>query len=217
MMQLSLLPEPTSIQRHKPQEPIIRDASISGGCRWWLKRACGAGPCIAWAGLNPSKADGRSDDPTMWREMEFSNRWGFGSLIKVNLIPLIASTPAAALTWAGKTKWDISSGLPPPDEYCQFEANVQACARELSHCEMRVAAWGNAAPADYLADWLEGIALNRYFNRLVAPTGADHERETIPINDWLCLGTNENGSPRHTLSRGKNRVPYDFKPFRWSP
>ncbi len=32
---------------------------------------------------------------------------------------------------------------------------------------------------------------------------------------WTCLGTNENGAPRHTLARGRNRIPDDATPMPW--
>lgn len=42
-------------------------------------------PACCFMGLNPSTADHRIDDPTIRREVDFADRWGFGSLTKVNL------------------------------------------------------------------------------------------------------------------------------------
>lgn len=42
-------------------------------------------PCLLWVLLNPSVADGQTDDPTLRRCMCFSDKWGYGGLEIVNL------------------------------------------------------------------------------------------------------------------------------------
>lgn len=79
---------PLSRPTQFPSEPIVRDALIKDGCRFWLKRAWGAGPLITWIMCNPSDADATRDDPTMRRVIEFSLAWGYGSCVVINIIPL---------------------------------------------------------------------------------------------------------------------------------
>lgn len=49
---------------------------------------------VMWVMLNPSTADGTEDDPTIRRCVEFSRRWGFGSMFVGNLYALRATNPA---------------------------------------------------------------------------------------------------------------------------
>ena len=49
---------------------------------------------LCWVMLNPSTADGREDDPTIRKCMGFADRWGYGSIIVVNLFAYRATKPA---------------------------------------------------------------------------------------------------------------------------
>lgn len=63
--------------------------------RWWLERLWQpAAPRLIFIGLNPSRADGQRDDPTLRRLVGFAQRWGFGSLEVVNLFACISPSPA---------------------------------------------------------------------------------------------------------------------------
>lgn len=198
MNQLALLDTPEIARPKFPSGVIVRDALIEDGCRFWLKRAWGPGPCIAWVGLNPSDADGERDDPTMLREIGFSYRWGFGSLIKLNIFPFISSSPAV-MRKARECDALMLSQM----------QNDEICAELLTKADARMAAWGNGATAEEVENWLAVIAMERDDLTIWG--------DGIAITDWKCLGTNANGSPRHTLSRGKNRVPDDFLPIPWQP
>jgi hypothetical protein len=157
---------------------------------------------------NPSDADATRDDPTMLRVMEFSASWGYGSCVVVNVIPVISSTPDAALAWVQRAEEWMIEGEPPTPEWGHWQRNIAHCGQMLKAAEERVCAWGNNIDNGLAKRWLQDIA-NSF--------GDIWEDEDVKPLEWLCLGTNSNGSPRHPLSRGKNRVPLDFKPVRWKP
>lgn len=188
-------------------EPIVRSALIEGNCRLWLKRAWGAGPMILWAGANPSKADGLCDDPTMWRVMEFSARWGYGSCIMVNPIPFISSTPTEALAWVKRAEeWMIEGDLPTP-EWKQWQRNITEVSRAMDTASAFVAAWGNIVPPDLIRRWLQDLA---------EATDPDWEEgDDRKCVEWICLGKTISGAPIHPLARGVHRVPDDAKPVAW--
>jgi hypothetical protein len=69
--------------------------SSCGQYRWWLERVWQpAAPRLIFIGLNPSRADGRRDDPTLRRLLGFGRSWGFGSLEVLNLFARISPSPA---------------------------------------------------------------------------------------------------------------------------
>jgi len=191
------------LRARRPSEPIVREALIADGCRYWLKRAWGAGPCILWAMCNPSNADAKQDDPTMWRVMEFSMRWGYGSCIVVNVVPRISADPAMALAWLRlKNNGDAEVFGHFRDQYIR---NIYICDQQIRLAQAHVAAWGNSLPFDEVQDWLQEIAENSL---------DDWGDEIAPVK-WLCLGTTASGAPKHPLARGVHRVPDDFQPVEW--
>ena len=69
--------------------------SSCGRYRWWLERLWQpAAPRLIFIGLNPSRAGGQRDDPTLRRLVGFAQNWGFGSLEVVNLFARISPSPA---------------------------------------------------------------------------------------------------------------------------
>ena len=69
--------------------------SPCGQYRWWLERLWQpAAPRLLFIGLNPSRADGQRDDPTLRRLVGFAQRWGYGSLEVLNLFARISPSPA---------------------------------------------------------------------------------------------------------------------------
>ena len=189
--------------RSMPSEPIVRSAAIEGNYRWELRRAWGSGPVAVWIGLNPSTADGKRDDPTMLREIGFSYRWGFGSLIKVNLYPYIASQPDALKVWRRRFPEDKAA------EHA-FDRNASRIGRLVfEHPDATfIAAWGKALMPRDVEDFLQRIA------EASIDFEGDEDIEAAPFK-LMCLGRNADGSPRHTLARGLNRIPDDAKLEEW--
>lgn len=70
--------------------------SPCGHYRWWLLRLWEPeAPRLLFLGLNPSRADGRRDDPTLRRLIGFARAWGYGGLEVLNLFGRISASPAA--------------------------------------------------------------------------------------------------------------------------
>ncbi|BCP53834.1 hypothetical protein K32_24510 [Kaistia sp. 32K] len=174
-----------------PRGEIQRSAAFSSrrrAYRWELRREWEHGPAIAWVGLNPSRADADRDDPTTLREIGFSYRWGFGVLVKVNIYPFCSSTPG------GLHAWRRTSAAGPGF----LREAAERAAAAISHCDLFIAAWGNHADPDDVTMWLR--AIDRVLGRSVA---------------WHVVGINADGSPRHTLSPGRRRVPDNAQPMQW--
>lgn len=223
MDQSELFPVATAALARRPQEPIVRTALVEPPYRFWLKRAWGAGPMVAWAMLNPSVADSAKDDPTMLRVMEFSLRWGFGSCVVVNIYPFITPDPKEMRKWcAGFLRDGNLQPIDPVPERDAWDENIAHCARELTAATRRVAAWGNNADGQDVSWWLESIHLERALESqgFAVPPEISGETRVMdigdPIRDWLCLGTTTSGAPKHPLARGQHRVPPDFKPVPWT-
>ena len=53
---------------------------------------------VCWVMLNPSKADGQNDDPTIRTCIGFSKKWGFHALIVVNIFSAVSTDPRGLLT-----------------------------------------------------------------------------------------------------------------------
>jgi hypothetical protein len=70
--------------------------SACGRYRWWLERRWDPrAPRLLFIGLNPSRADGARDDPTLRRLIGFARGWGYGALEVLNLFAAVSPSPAA--------------------------------------------------------------------------------------------------------------------------
>ncbi len=74
---------------------IVRTAVISDCGRWRyeLIRRWDGGPLLEFIMLNPSTADGRVDDATIRRCVNFAKRWGYGGIVVRNLFAYRATNP----------------------------------------------------------------------------------------------------------------------------
>ena len=167
----------------------------SDGCyRWWLRRCWGAGEgCLLFIGLNPSKADGQRDDPTLRRLIGFARQWGYRELLVLNLFARISPSPAALL----RVKDPIGG------------QNDLVLNRWLNHWSLtpRVdlwCGWGvNGARRDRAQVVLEKI------QRLLP-----ERRRSVPDSPHpLMLGRTASGQPRHPLYTPRNAC---LCPFLWA-
>lgn len=204
--QLELLAGALAPVRRGPSEPVIRSAEIEAPYRWSMTRAWGKGPTILWVPFNPSDADGKRDDPTTFRMMQFSHRWGFGSMIVMNVYPFIASKPADLHAWRRTFDHEDQSS------WAAFVSNQHRITKVLTAIAadgtdpVCVAAWGHGPTPSDLEHFLRGVGMRV----------EDDEFGNIKIEpNWHCLGTNLDLSPIHPLARGVHRVPDDATLKMW--
>lgn len=76
--------------------PGFADISEDGRYRYTLWRTVGVvDRLVNFILLNPSTADGKTDDPTVRRCIGYALAWGFGDLVITNLFALRSTDPAA--------------------------------------------------------------------------------------------------------------------------
>lgn len=125
-------------------------------------------PYACWIGMNPSTARGDVDDPTVRREWLYTFRTlQLRSMVKVNIGDYRATKPADMVAAA-------SAGTPP----CS-ERNFETILRAAQGAVFVIAAWGGV-PSVLLPSM---HAMLRAF----AERGIE----------LRCLGTTQDGSPRH--------------------
>lgn len=181
------------------------DAGLSGCLtyRWELRRwfgleRIGTGPCLPWIMLNPSTADGRANDPTLWRIIAFSWAWGFDSLVVLNLYPYRSPDPRRLRDWC---RWDERQDWAARDA---LHENWSRAARTLQGFDAAMVAWGS--PAGSLAYETDLVA-EAFFDTVNDPDGP---RDALL--DLFCLGESASGNPTHPMARGRHRVPDDALP-----
>jgi len=160
--------------------------------RFTLTRDWGTGTGRAcWIMLNPSTADGTKDDPTLKRIIKFSQSWGYGSLVVVNLYPFRTSKPAECRKLA-----DCEASGP--------DANENMCADrvivwgETSRSDLVIAAWGSANWGVWHEDHIDDLI------HLLSNGEGSRPLYTL-VKD----------KPIHPLARGKHRVPDTATPVLW--
>jgi len=157
-----------------------RSAVISacGAYRFRLDRswAWGTGRvCVVL--LNPSKADGDKDDPTLRRCTRFAKSWGYSSLVVVNLFAWRATDPAD-LEGAGL---DVVGG---------HEADRHIVAA-LNSSDLAVCGWGSSGPKSARETRIPEVL------RMIDGAGL------VP----MALATTKDGDPRHPLYLRGNLSP----------
>lgn len=130
---------------------LYADADISddGLYRYRLSRRLGMGErTVLFVGVNPSKADGKEDDPTVRREVGFARAWGFDWYLKGNIYAYRA-TKTKDLRAAAQQDVDLIYGPRNQDELKWM----------VHKAELVVAAWG-AEPLDCYGSTLAGWILS---------------------------------------------------------
>ena len=172
------------------------DASFSSdGCyRWWLRRSLFTGKgCLLFLGLNPSRADGQRDDPTLRRLISFTRQWGYQELMVLNLFARMSPSPAALL----RVKDPIGG------------QNDAILNRWLNH-------WSLMPGVDLWCGW--GVKGGRW-NRAQAVLGEiqrllpDRRRSAPDSPHPLMLGLTASGQPRHPLYAPRYAC---LRPYLWA-
>lgn len=109
---------------------VTSDATFStcGRYRQLLMRVWDSDlPYIMFVGMNPSTADHTHDDPTVRKECAYARKWGYGGLIKCNVMDYRVTNP---------------KGLLAADVMPCSELNLPIITKQLSLVDQVVAAWG---------------------------------------------------------------------------
>jgi hypothetical protein len=109
--------------------------------RYRLDRRWSDGPTVAWVMLNPSTANGVTDDATLTRITRFTRGWGFGALTVVNLYAWRARDP--------EDLWTAPDPVGPDNDWHIYQA---VAGHEV------VVAWGAHAKAERIAEVARLIA-----------------------------------------------------------
>ena len=110
-------------------QAIYSSATISkcGRYRYTLERQWSRGETCLFVGLNPSTADGMTDDATTRKCTALAQNWGFAGLTMVNLFALRCRYPQA-----------LSSSMDPVGQ-----DNDSVLYDAISSAKTLVAMWGN--------------------------------------------------------------------------
>jgi hypothetical protein len=120
-------------------------------------------------GLNPSKADEDTDDPTIRRCINFSKAWGYSGLFMGNLFAFRATDPRLMKA----EQW-------PQSEPNNLRLNDRWLTQKAKEASVVVAAWG-----------VHGSHLGR--DHAVHCLMQDAK---VPL---VCLGKTKDGAPKHPL------------------
>lgn len=133
---------------------------------------------VLWIMQNPSYADASLDDPTVALITKISVWNGYDRLNVVNGYPRRATLPSELYAWLGKVH---------AEDLTAFRDHaLSVILAEAAFADCVVAAWGVCKQDP----WYEQIA------EAVVSLGTD----------LYCIGENQDGSPRHPMSRGRNKV-----------
>ncbi len=165
--------------------------SKCGAYRWWLRRELNNNKnSILFIGLNPSKANQIDDDPTLKRIIRFSESWGYGNILVINLFAIISSSPSV-----------LKSSIDPIGIDNDEEIRLRLSEWEQNPFWDLWLGWGSKGfwmQRDlFVLDLIKSIYKNR-LNKFSNAKGP------------LALGLTRNGRPLHPLYVRRNAK---LKPF----
>lgn len=168
--------------------------SQDGAYRWWLTRCWGSsGRTLLFLGLNPSRADGVRQDPTLRRLIGFARAWGYDALVVVNLFARVSPSPA-----------ELSRLADPIGPWADFILQ-QWCHR-----------WANSPQWDLWCGWGNGGCCHERHHSvrtLLWPMLRLRLKRFPHRPGPLMLGLTRNGQPRHPLYASKQ---LNLQPFTWA-
>ncbi|MFC3227378.1 DUF1643 domain-containing protein [Marinibaculum pumilum] len=141
-------------------------------------------PYALWVGMNPSTAEAEVDDPTIRRELAFTEQWPVGAYWKINVGDYRATDPRALRS------------APVP---LVAPGSLRRKVNTARVAKLVVMAFGRLPPVL--------LPHGRNLVEAFAEAGID----------MLCLGVTADGSPKHTLARGRHRIPNDAPLQPWDP
>jgi len=148
--------------------------TTDGRHRLWLTRDWNTASYprrVFWVGMNPSTADAAENDPTIRRMIAFSKREGADGMMVLNLSTFRATDPAHMLAAQDKRT-----------QAEDFAVIGDQLVRNRGWVYSVVACWG-------ALKWERSEAARRWLPEACRAYGMR----------LLCLGTTQNGSPRHPL------------------
>jgi hypothetical protein len=145
-------------------------------------------PYVAFIGLNPSTADETKDDPTIRKCRHFAKAWGYGGFVMLNLFPFRATDPRELK----KAKQPYGE-LYMPRGGVYWWSNTKRIVEHVRASGLIVAAWG-----------VDGAHRNKAWNLMNFLT----QHSMGPRIH--CLGTNNDGSPKHPLYLANETKPVPY-------
>jgi hypothetical protein len=140
--------------------------------RYWLFREWSmSGPTLGWVMLNPSTADASIDDPTIRRCIDFSQMWGYASLIVANKYAYRSTDPDVLKTMSA-------------DE-AQGPENAYYLSRLGDNCHRVVCAWGNPGGKSIPMVVCEGGLWHMGLTKSAAPRHPLYLPKTTELQRWL--------------------------------
>ena len=168
--------------------------SEDGHYRWWLRRRWDQGEgLLLFIGLNPSRADGNRDDPTLRRLIGFARGWGYRELLVLNLFARISPSPAALR-----------------------RVQDPVGARNDAVLEQWCSRWAQLPDWDLWCGWGVGGSWrhrDQAVRSRLLPLMAERQRCLAAASGPLTIALTRGGHPRHPLYAPSQSA---LKPFAWA-
>ena len=162
--------------------------------RWWLHRQWTFGlGLLLFIGLNPSRADGERDDPTLRRLQAFAKSWGYQELLVVNLFARISPHPSA-----------LQRASDPVG--VENDKVLQVCFERWA-CDPQVDLW-----CGWGVNGGRGLRARDVLRKL-QPLSCQRRIHCPNSQGPLSLALTRSGQPRHPLYAPRQST---LCPFRWA-